>query len=83
MLALKSTCLHPTSQKPYVKSLLGGRDNSPEGLQKGITHAFVVEFDNEKDRDYYAKEDPVHRKFVESLGGMVNAQVVDIRPGVF
>merc|ERR1711939_998085 len=33
MLALKDTCIHPTTQKPYVKSYGGGRDNSPEGLQ--------------------------------------------------
>ena len=33
MLALKDTCIHPTTQKPYVKSYGGGRDNSPEGHQ--------------------------------------------------
>lgn len=33
MLALKDNCIHPTSQKPYIKSGIGGRDNSPEGVQ--------------------------------------------------
>jgi hypothetical protein len=33
MLALKDNCLHPLSQKPYIKSSLGGLDNSIEGLQ--------------------------------------------------
>ena len=33
MLALRDKCLHPTTQKPYVKSSVGGRDNSPEGHQ--------------------------------------------------
>lgn len=33
MLALKDTCIHPTTQKPYVKSYGGGKDNSPEGHQ--------------------------------------------------
>ena len=33
MLGLKNSCIHPTSQKPYIRSLTGGRDNSPEGLQ--------------------------------------------------
>jgi hypothetical protein len=33
MLSLKDSCLHPTSNKPYIKSIAGGLDNSPEGLQ--------------------------------------------------
>lgn len=33
MLGLKDKCIHPTSQKPYIKSFTGGKDNSPEGLQ--------------------------------------------------
>ena len=31
MLALSEKCLHPTSQKPYIKSFSGGKNNSPEG----------------------------------------------------
>lgn len=31
-LSLKDQCVHPESKKPYLRSLLGGRDNSPEGL---------------------------------------------------
>lgn len=33
MLALKDTCLHPSSQRPYIKASTGGADNSPEGAQ--------------------------------------------------
>lgn len=32
-LALKTKCLHPTTQSLYIISLKGGKDNSPEGLQ--------------------------------------------------
>ena len=32
-LALKGGCVHPTSNSPYILSLKGGKDNSPEGLQ--------------------------------------------------
>ncbi len=31
--ALKTSCIHPTTKTPYILSLKGGRDNSPEGLQ--------------------------------------------------
>lgn len=33
MLALKDTCIHPTTQKPYIKASSGGIDNSIEGIQ--------------------------------------------------
>ncbi|KAF9894253.1 hypothetical protein FE257_007755 [Aspergillus nanangensis] len=85
MLALKTNCIHPATQQPYITSASGGADNSPEGIQNGISHAFVVEFANVADRDYYVKEDPVHQAFIQSLSGGVieKAQVVDFTPGVF
>ncbi|KAI2746547.1 hypothetical protein DTO013E5_263 [Penicillium roqueforti] len=36
MLGLKDSCVHPTSQKPYIKSASGGKDNSSEGKFPGI-----------------------------------------------
>ncbi|KAK2795360.1 hypothetical protein FQN50_009751 [Emmonsiellopsis sp. PD_5] len=84
MLALKDICIHPTDQKPYLKTSIGGRDNSPEGLQDGITHAFVVEFENVEDRDYYVNKDPAHLDFVGGLGDVVQkVQVIDFTNGVF
>ncbi|KAB8258188.1 hypothetical protein BDV32DRAFT_126239 [Aspergillus pseudonomiae] len=84
MLALKDNCLHPSSNKPYIKTSFGGIDNSPEGIQHGITHAFVVEFTSAADRDYYVKEDPIHQEFVKSLAGVIEkAQAIDFTPGVF
>lgn len=35
MLALKDNCIHPQTNKAYVKSYGGGRDTSPEGQQVG------------------------------------------------
>ncbi|KAI6868207.1 hypothetical protein KC318_g18629 [Hortaea werneckii] len=84
MLALKDTCIHPTTQKPYVKSYGGGRDNSPEGHQGGFSHGFVSEFQSEEDRKYYLEQDPAHLEFVASLKGIVgNVRVVDFEPGKF
>ncbi|RMZ79671.1 hypothetical protein DV738_g3176, partial [Chaetothyriales sp. CBS 135597] len=84
MIALKDKCLHPTSGKPYIKSLTGGLDNSPEGVQGGITHAFVVEFHGREDRDYYVNDDPAHAAFKELAGKAVDkVQVIDYAPGVF
>ncbi|KAJ6102774.1 stress responsive A/B barrel domain protein [Penicillium sp. IBT 16267x] len=84
MLALKDTCIHPSSQKPYIKASTGGADNSIEASQNGITHAFVVEFENAADRDYYVRNDPVHQAFVQSLNGLIEkAQVIDYTHGTF
>ncbi|KAI5303960.1 hypothetical protein KEM56_007012 [Ascosphaera pollenicola] len=84
LLALKDECLHPKTQTPYILSVTGGKDNSSEGIQHGITHAFVVQFANAEDRDYYCTTDPAHMKFVKNLQGKVEkAQAVDYEAGKF
>ncbi|KAF3385547.1 hypothetical protein F1880_002482 [Penicillium rolfsii] len=84
MIGLKDNCIHPASNKPYIKASSGGMDNSIEGIQNGITHAFVVEFSSAEDRDYYVREDPAHRAFVQSLDGVIEkAQVIDFTDGVY
>ncbi|KAH8900296.1 hypothetical protein GQ53DRAFT_776954 [Thozetella sp. PMI_491] len=83
-LALKQDCIHPTTQTPYILSLKGGKDNSIEGLQNGVTHGFVVEFASADDRDYYVGADPAHKAFVKSIGDIVDkAIVVDFTNGVY
>ncbi|OIW26866.1 stress responsive A/B barrel domain protein [Coniochaeta ligniaria NRRL 30616] len=84
MLALKTNCVHPETKKTYIKSATGGKENSAEGLQNGITHVFVSEFENEEDVAYYTHKDPAHLAFVKSLGAVVSkVQVVDFAAGVF
>jgi TFIIF-interacting CTD phosphatase-like protein len=100
MLALGENCLHPTSNKRYVKSMAGGINNSPEGHavlfahpQKSTvtdtckapqTHGFVVEFENDEDRDYYLNKDPAHLSFVKDNGPIMNSvKVLDFEPGKF
>lgn len=88
MMTLSEKCIHPTSQKPYIKSFSGGKNNSPEGYavnrvsihirrsltfpQDPYTHGFVVEFENAEDRDYYVDKDPDHQEFVKFAGGVAN-----------
>ncbi|RDA91280.1 hypothetical protein CP533_6321 [Ophiocordyceps camponoti-saundersi (nom. inval.)] len=84
MLALKDSCLHPRSEKPYIRSSIGGLDKSIEGAQGGMTHAFVVEFASQEDRDYYIQQDPAHRAFVDHiLPKLVKARIIDFSPGIF
>ncbi|CCX30053.1 hypothetical protein FPQ18DRAFT_356853 [Pyronema domesticum] len=83
-LELKEKCVNPETMEPYLLDVRGGKDCSPEGIQGGITHAFVVEFAGESDRDYYLKHDPAHLAFVEMVGNIVEkVQVIDFVPGKF
>lgn len=46
MVGLAEKCVHPTSNKPYVKSHGGGRDNSPEGQQVVVASLAIVQTDD-------------------------------------
>ncbi|KYK58196.1 stress responsive A/B barrel domain protein [Drechmeria coniospora] len=86
LLGLKEACVHPETRKPYIKSSSGGKDMSIEGLQQGITHAYVVEFASVEDRDYYVRKDPAHLAFVKNYivspdTVVMKGQVVDFVPG--
>lgn len=84
MLSLQKSCLHPTTGVPYIQSITGGRDNSPEGLQEGLSHGFVVQFRSNEDRDYYVDQDPAHQAFKNAAGPLIEKAVVfDFRDGVF
>jgi hypothetical protein len=43
-----------------------GTNNSPENLNKGFTHCFVLSFKSEQDRDAYLPH-PEHKAFVARL----------------
>jgi len=52
---------------PGIISFEYGVNNSPEGLNKGFTHVYLLTFDNAKSRDAYLPH-PEHKKFGELLG---------------
>lgn len=86
MTGLAEACVHPSTAKPYIKSVTGGRDMSIEGMQHGMTHAFVVEFESTAHRDFYVREDAAHRAFVDKFfkspaAIVAKALVVDFAPG--
>ena len=51
---------------PLIKDFEWGTNNSPENLNQGLTHCFLVTFKSEKDRDEYLVH-PEHKAFVEIL----------------
>ncbi|KAL1840390.1 hypothetical protein VTJ49DRAFT_516 [Mycothermus thermophilus] len=84
MMALKETCLAPNSNHAYIQSITGGRDISVEGLQHGATHAFVVQFSNTDDRNYYVDHDPAHQAFKKEVEPLVEkVTVLDFANGKF
>lgn len=49
-----------------IREFEWGTNNSPENLNQGLTHCFLVTFASEKDRDAYLVH-PEHQAFVEIL----------------
>ncbi|MBP9925146.1 MAG: Dabb family protein [Cyclobacteriaceae bacterium] len=49
-----------------IKDYEWGTNSSPEGLNQGLTHCFLVTFSSDKDRDEYLVH-PAHLAFVEVL----------------
>ncbi|OSS51933.1 hypothetical protein B5807_03580 [Epicoccum nigrum] len=81
---LKKSCVHPETRRPYILSITGGIDNSIEGLQNGVSHAFILRFSSNEERDYYVKSDPAHQAFKDAAAAVVEKTiVVDFQEGVF
>lgn len=65
------------SKIPEIASFEYGTNNSPEGLNDGFTHCFLVTFKSEKDRDAYLPH-PAHKAFVDLLKPhLEKAMVID------
>jgi hypothetical protein len=58
---------------PQIQGLEWGTNNSPEGLNKGCTHGWILTFGSEKDRDAYLVH-PDHQEF----GKLVKPLVADV-----
>ncbi|KAB2571892.1 hypothetical protein BFW01_g8175 [Lasiodiplodia theobromae] len=81
--ALQQQCLHPLTGRPYMLSMRMGKNRSWEPFNKGMTHAFVLEFASQDDLDYYLTKDPVHLAFSRAAHPLIeDSVVVDIRDGV-
>ncbi len=55
---------------PEIQSFEWGRNNSPEGFNKGFTHCFILTFANEQDRDIYLLH-PAHKAFGNTHGSII------------
>jgi len=66
---------------PVIESLEGGKNVSPEGIDKGFTHCWISSFKSEADRDVYLKHAD-HVAFVAVLKPVLeDALVIDFIPG--
>lgn len=52
---------------PEIRAFEWGTNNSPEKLDKGFTHCFILTFHSEKDREIYLPH-PDHKAFGSKLG---------------
>lgn len=54
-------------QIPVIKDFEWGLNDSPENLDQGFTHCYLLTFDSEEDRDSIYAPHPAHQAFVQSL----------------
>ena len=68
------------NQIDEIRQFEWGTNSSPEGLNAGFTHCFLVSFDNAEDRDVYLDHE-AHQEFVKLLGPhLAQPLVVDYVP---
>lgn len=58
-----------------IKKFEWGENNSPEKLNNGLTHCFLLTFSSEKDRDDYLVH-PAHTAFTKLLPGLLEKVTV-------
>jgi hypothetical protein len=58
-----------------IKRFEWGVNNSPENLNQGLTHCFLLTFASEKDRDDYLVH-PSHKAFTQLLPGILDKVTV-------
>ena len=68
-IAFKELC----SKISEIKDFEWGTNNSPENINKGFTHCFLLTFHSEKDRDNYLPH-PEHVKF----GNLLKPHLEDV-----
>jgi hypothetical protein len=65
------------NQMPGILAVSAGRDQSPEGLQHGNTHGFMVDFVDAAARDAYLPH-PAHQKVGAMIVGATEGGVEGI-----
>ncbi len=58
-----------------IKSYEWGTNSSPEGLNQGLTHCFLLSFSSDKDRNDYLVH-PAHKEFGNLLGPFIDKVTV-------
>lgn len=79
--AIFSTLASLQQKIPGIISISAGRDCSPEGLQRGHSHGFTVDFVDAAARDAYLPH-PEHQKVgamivAAAVGGVAGVTVLD------
>ncbi|KAK3078882.1 hypothetical protein LTS18_006377, partial [Coniosporium uncinatum] len=80
--ALSTSSLHPVTGKPLIQSIKMGKNRSWESYSKGMTHGFVLDFENQSDLDYYLTKEPTHLQFSKAAKPLIeDSVVIDIIDG--
>lgn len=61
-ISIENAFRHLCANLPFVTDFEWGRNSSPENLNEGYTHCFIVSFSDAAGRDSYLPH-PLHQKF--------------------
>ncbi|KAF3802568.1 hypothetical protein GCG54_00014274 [Colletotrichum gloeosporioides] len=79
---LQHECVHPSTQKPYIISIVSGKNSSIVPNKYGFTHSTKIEFENAEDCAYFIKEDPAHKVLFPMFHSLTEEiLVMDYTPG--
>lgn len=49
-----------------------------------MQYAFIIEFESLADRDYFVNDDPTHKAFNETIGPIIEKEIVfDFTEGIY
>jgi hypothetical protein len=69
------TLLEMTENLPGIEDYVAGNNNSPEGLNDGLTHGFVMTFSDSAARDTYLSH-PEHERVKKEVLPYINRVLV-------
>ena len=75
VIAIESAFASLPKKIKEIKRFEWGVNNSPENLNQGLTHCFLVTFKSEADREIYLPH-PAHKEFVTLVGPHVDKVTV-------
>ncbi|KIX08847.1 uncharacterized protein Z518_03504 [Rhinocladiella mackenziei CBS 650.93] len=82
-LAMKDACIHSETNKPYIKSITGGKNLFVVPNKPGFTHTLLYEFETIEDCKFFIEKDVKHHEARRFRGRIEDAVLLHWSPDEF